>query len=227
MRSHRPNVVTSLVAIELVQAVRRRASRSTVIVALMYSRCGAVVGVHPHRAELDERERAACPSRAASAGRSTGPGESRLIRQRDEREERRGHDQQGEARRRCRSLRLSSLDERELRDRRQPEERQSPRPCACPSSARRSRTAAARCRSARRVLERADELERLLRARLVREGDDDALDVEHARRCRAVLERSEQRQMAEVGAALLRVASTKPTRLMPYSGCWRILRATS
>ena len=60
------------------------------------------------------------------------------------------------------------------------------------------------------------------------ERDDDALDVEQRARARAARRAPPSNaDVRKVGAELARLASTKPTRWMPYSGCWRILRAIS
>ncbi len=71
-RSQRPNGVIASSALELEQAVRRSGVRLRSIVCLMYSRCGAVVGVDAHRPELQDRELAHVLARAAAAGRTPG-----------------------------------------------------------------------------------------------------------------------------------------------------------
>ena len=76
------------------------------------------------------------------------------------------------------------------------------------------------------LLELADQLERL-HLGLVRERDDHALNVERVDELAQVLLAAEERQVAEVLAALLRTVSTNPTRLMPYSGCASNFRAVS
>jgi hypothetical protein len=59
------------------------------------------------------------------------------------------------------------------------------------------------------------------------ERDHDALDIELADDSRKVLRLSEQHEVLESGNAVFGNESTKLTRLIPFSGCWRTLRPTN
>ena len=63
--------------------------------------------------------------------------------------------------------------------------------------------------------------------RVVREGDDHALDVEAADDRRESLCVAEQREVLEILRRSFGSASTKPTRFIPYSGWLRSFLATS
>ena len=116
--------------------------------------------------------------------------------------------------------RLTSASERREPRRRQPDERQALDRVDLRRSGRRARRAAARCRPGRRAsLQRPDERQRLL-------GDsfENATTTRSTSSCstspRACSVRAEQRDGRPRSSCLaLGSASTKPTRLMPYSGC--------
>ncbi len=159
--------------------------------------------------------------------KKTGPGESRLIRHAVKAKS-------GAARASPRSApatsitRFSGRENGKRFDRREADERQALDRVDLHVRADDARRGAGRCRSGCRAREPPGRARACLVVRVAREGDDDALDVELV---------DELGQLARPGRGPARrprsarssrgSASTKPTRLIPYSRCWRNLRATS